>query len=403
MASKQLIGLVMLTAWASSAAGAVAASSTSLKPIDPAALQNTVDIAAKEFMIPGVLVLLRTPQGEIVVSSGTTQLAVTNPPRADTHFRIASNTKTMTAAVIMQLAQEGRLDLAQPVSQYIPGVPGGDDITIAELMKMRSGLYEYTDAPELAASLDGQPTKAWTSDELLAIAFRHTSPFPLGKNFHYCNTNYALLGLIIEKVEGKPLATVFQARLFQPLGLTDTALPASDANTLEAPYAHGYLYGGSSYALVDQPYPADLQAAARAGTLQPVDATEQNPSYASAAGGVVSTAADLATWIGALVGGEVLAADYQRQWLESPEPEHPDAPDGQKYGYGIAKISFGPNQLYFHGGEMPGYNSFIGHDPINRMTLIVWANLTVALDGRPTANAIMLRLLDEIYVEPPAK
>jgi D-alanyl-D-alanine carboxypeptidase len=87
--------------------------------------------------------------------------------------------------------------------------------------------------------------------------------------------------------------------------MKDTLLPASTSNTIPEPYSHGYLYGGSSYALLDAPYPADLQAAAKAGTFKPNDDTDQNPSYATAAGGVISTADDLATWMHALVGGKV--------------------------------------------------------------------------------------------------
>ena len=101
-----------------------------------------------------------------------------------------------------------------------------------------------------------------------------------------------------------------------------------------------------------------------------------------------------------MVRGQVLNAEIQRQWLESPSPEDPAKPDGQKYGYGISS-AIGPNKLYFHGGEMPGYNSFIGYDPVNDVTLIIWANLTISLDGRPTANAIMLKVLDQIYAASP--
>jgi D-alanyl-D-alanine carboxypeptidase len=163
------------------------------------------------------------------------------------------------------------------------------------------------------------------------------------------------------------------------------------------------LYGSSSYALTDAPYAAELQAEAKAGTLKPNDDTDQNPSYAAAAGGVISTANDLAAWIRALVGGKVLNADSQRQWLESLEPEDPSKPDGQKYGYGIVQISFGSNRLYFHGGEAPGYNSFMGYDPINDVTLIVWANLTLSVDGQLTANYIMQKVLDQIYIESPLR
>jgi CubicO group peptidase (beta-lactamase class C family) len=378
--------------------------SSALKPIDQAALQAAIDATAEELLVPGAVVILSTPQGEFTVSSGTTTLGATISPRADTHFRIASNTKTMTAAVIVQLAQEGRLDLDDPVSKYVSGVPDGGQITIADLLKMRSGLYNYTDAPEFPASLDANPTKIWTPDEVLTIAFKHPPYFPPGTAYHYSNTNYALLGLIAEEREhGKPLAKILQDRLFGPLGMNDTALPAGTSSTLPDPYSHGYIYGSSSFALVDQQYPPDIQAAARAGTLKPNDDTSQNPSYSSAAGGVISTANDLVTWMQALVGGKVLNADYRRRWLDSLQPEDPSKPHGQQYGYGITQLRFGPNAVYFHGGEMPGYNSFMGYDPANRVTLVVWTNLTVSPDGKPTANSIMLKVLDQVYVESPLR
>ena len=306
--------------------------SSALKPIDQAELQAVVDATAEELLIPGAMVILSTPQGEFTVSYGTTTLGATIPLRADTHFRIASNTKTMTAAVIVQLAQEDRLDFDDPVSKYVSDVANGDQITIADLLKMRSGLYNYTDAPEISASLDQNPAKVWTPQEVLSIAFKHPPYFPAGTAFHYDNTNYALLGLIAEEREhGKPLGRILQDRLFVPLGMNNTALPPSTSNTLPDPYSHGYMYGSSSFALIDQDYPPNIQTAARAGTLKPNDYTSQNPSYASAAGGVISTANDLITWMQALVGGKVFNADYQRQWLDSLQPEDPSKPLGQQY------------------------------------------------------------------------
>src|SRR5881394_4162909 len=185
-----LVGVALLIA------GCSRPSSSALKPIDQAALQRMVETTAKELLIPGAVVLLRTPQGEFTAASGTTQLNTKNPPRADTHFRIASNTKTMTAAVIMLLAQEGKLGFNDPVSKYVPGVPNGDKITIAQLLEMRSGLYDYTSDPIISATIDTDPTKVWTSAELLAIAFAHPPNFPPGAKFEYVNTNYALLGLV---------------------------------------------------------------------------------------------------------------------------------------------------------------------------------------------------------------
>ncbi|MFI5611568.1 serine hydrolase domain-containing protein [Amycolatopsis sp. NPDC051903] len=371
---------------------------SALKTIDPAAFQATVAAAAKELMVPGAVVLVRTPQGTYTAAVGTTQLGTSTPPAADTHFRVASNTKTMTSALIVLLAQDGKLRFTDPVSRYVPGVPNGDTITLAQLLKMRSGLYDYTEAPELAAAMDADPAKVFTPQDVLAIAFRHPPVFPPGTAYQYNNTNYALLGLVAEKVGGRPLAQQMQERLWGPFGLRQTSLPATTDTTIPAGYSHGYLYGGSEYAFVDKPYPPDLQAAARAGTLQPTDYTRQNPSYATAAGGAISTSADLATWIRALVSGKVFNADFQRQWLDSLQPEDPNAPDGQKYGYGIAYQRFAPTAaMWYHGGELPGFNSHIGYDPANDVTLTVWTNLTLSPDGRTTAVALLPTILNEIY------
>jgi D-alanyl-D-alanine carboxypeptidase len=377
-------------------------SPTALKPITQAALQTMVETTARQLLVPGAVVLLRTPQGEFTATYGTTQLGTTTPPTVDTHFRIASNTKTMTAAIVVQLAQEGKLSFDDPVSKYVPGVPNGGNITIAELLDMRSGLYNVTDAPEVAVAADRDPAKAWAPAELLAIAFARPPNFPPGTRFEYCNTNYVLLGLIIEKLDRKPLAEAMQDRLFAPLGLHQTALPPSSVYTMPAPYSHGYLYGSSSVAFAGTPpYSAALKAAARAGTLLPTDYTGLNHSFAGAAGGVVSTSNDLATWIQALVAGRVLNATYQRRWLDSLRPEDPNKPNGQRYGYGITQFFWGPNTVYFHGGETAGFNSFMGYDPKNHVTLVVWTNLTLSLDENVTANAIMLKVLELAYVVSP--
>ena len=383
---------------ATTTATSLAPKNSALKTIDPQAFQSVVEAAAKQLKVPGAMVLLRTPQGNFNAGVGTTELGVQIPPAANTHFRIASNTKTMTGALIVLLAQNGKLKLSDPVSTYIPDVPDGENITVAQLLKMRSGLYGYTADPALAAAMDANPGKAWTPQEVLAIAFRHPPQFAPDASYEYSNTNYALLGLIAEKVGGRPLAQQFADRLFGPVGLTQTSLPAADDTSMPAPYSHGYMYGGSFYALADDPYPADMQAAAQAGTLQPVDYTNQNSSYATAAGGAISTADDLAAWMKALVSGKVFNADYHQQWLTSLQPEDPAAPDGQKYGYGISYQRFGPNAaMFYHGGELPGFNSFMGYDPDNDVALVIWTNLTLSPDGRTTAQAMLPTVLDEIY------
>jgi D-alanyl-D-alanine carboxypeptidase len=371
---------------------------SALKPIDQAALQKVVEKAVKEMRVPGAIVAIRTPQGNYTVAVGTTELGKQTPPDANTHFRIASNSKTMTAALVVLLAQDGKLKFSDPVSDYVPDVPNGADITVADLLKMRSGLYNYTNAPELAAQLDADPAKPWTSQEALAIAFAHPANAAPNTEYEYNNTNYALLGMIAEKAGGRPLSEQLHDRLFGPLALQQTLLPAPYDTAIPAPYSHGYMYGGAAYAMVDDPYPADLKAAGRAGTLKPIDYTNENPSYAHAAGSAISSADNLAAWMRALVSGKVFNADYQQQWLDSLQVEDPSNPGGQKYGYGITYQRFSPTAaMYYHGGEMPGFNSFMGYDPDADVSLVIWTNLTISLDDKTTAQALLPTVLDEIY------
>ncbi|MGS0685527.1 serine hydrolase domain-containing protein [Nakamurella sp. GG22] len=392
------------TMTAAASAGSTSAapeSASGLKTIDQAALQTIVDETAQELLVPGYLVLLRTPQGEFIAVSGTTKLGENSLPTADTHFRIASITKTMTSAVILLLAQEGKLSLDDPVSKYLPEVPDGDNISIAQLLEMRSGLYSFTDAPEISTSLDNDPTRVWKPQELLDIAFAQPPNFAPGAQYEYSNTNYVLLGLIIEQVDDKPIAAAFEDRLFEPLGLNDTVFPSTESNTIPDPFSHGYLYGSSSTMMYGSPpYTPEMEAEARAGTLQPKDFTDINHSFAFAAGAVTSTAADLATWMKALAGGQVLNAEYQRLWQDSAQVIDP-ANSYNWYGYGIDQLRWGSHVLDLHGGQTPGFNSEAAYDRATDMTLVIWGNLTMALDNQFTAQVLMLKVLDQIYVQTP--
>jgi D-alanyl-D-alanine carboxypeptidase len=210
-----------------------------------------------------------------------------------------------------------------------------------------------------------------------------------------------LLGLIIEQLDGKPIAAAFKERLFDPLGLNDTVFPAAESNTIPEPYSHGYLYGSSSTMMYGSPpYTPEMEAEARAGTLQPKDFTDVNHSFSFAAGAVTSTAADLGTWMKALAGGQVLNAEYQRLWQDSAQIVNP-ANKYNWYGYGIDQIRWGSHVIDLHGGQTPGFNSEAAYDRATDMTLVIWGNLTMALNNKFTALELMLKVLDQIYVESP--
>lgn len=399
-----LLGIVCTAVPVSATTGAAWGASTGpgLERIDQSALQAVVDETARRLYVPGALVLLRTPQGEFTAAYGTARLGAQIRPRRHTYLRIASITKTMTSAVVLQLAQERKLRLRDRISKYVSGVPNGDNITLAQLLGMRSGLYDYTSAPKMTGFLDHQPTKAWTPRELLDISFAHPPNFPPGTAYEYSNTNYALLGLVVEKVDRRPLAAAMRERLFRPLGLRDTLLPPRTSNTIPEPHAHGYLYGSSSIVttgIPNPPYGPKLVAAIEAGKIQPNDYTGVNHSFATAAGGVISTADDVETWIRALVSGRVLNAEYQRIWRDSLKP----ADGGLDYGFGINRLRWAGNTFYLHGGETVGYNSEAGYDPANKLTLVLWTNLTVSPTKELTANALMLKILDLVYRQSPLR
>ena len=355
-------------------------------------LRQTFEQTAKELQVPGAVMLLRTPGGEFSASYGVAAIGSSTPVGLDDHIRIGSNTKTWTGTVILQMVQEGKIRLADPVSTYRPDVPNGANITIEQMLGMRSGLFNYSETLELNKTLDEQPLKVWKPDELLALAYAHPPYFAPGQGYRYSNTNTVLLGLIAEGVDRKPLPAIFRDRLFKPLGLTQTLLPELRSNALPTPHPRGYMYGTNVLTMDDPAIPAEMQAAARAGTLQPNDCTDSNPSWAWAAGSGISTARELAAWVEAMNGGKVLNAEMQRLRMSSPRATsgHPDSP---AYGLGIAR--FGP--LYGHTGELPGFNSFMGNDPVNRITLIVWTNLAPAANGQDPATTIARKLAGQIY------
>ncbi|HVE88783.1 MAG TPA: serine hydrolase domain-containing protein, partial [Burkholderiaceae bacterium] len=315
-----------MTTAVAAACTAVGTKPSALRPIDAAAMQGTVERLAKEMLLSGAVVILRTPTGNFTSTYGVTTYRGSVPTGVDQHVRVGSNTKTWTGTVILQLVQEGRLRLDDQVSKYRPDVPNGANITIEQLLAMRSGLFNYTTTLELNQTLDTQPAKAWTQAELLALAYKHPPVFaPPGSEFNYSNTNTVLLGLIAEQLEGgKPLAAIMRDRLFAPLGMKNTLFPDIVSSAIPAPLSRGYMYGNNVMTMGTPPaLPDTMQAAARAGTLAPLDQTSANPSWGWAAGAGISTANDLATWVEALVGGKLLNASLQARRLASAVPIDP--------------------------------------------------------------------------------
>jgi D-alanyl-D-alanine carboxypeptidase len=394
MISRTITALAAAVALA--ACGGQAAAPLPAAPAVPAygaALQSELEQLARDMLVTGAVVHVRSPElGDWTTTLGTRTFRGTDPMRVEDHVRIGSVTKTWTGTVVLQLVDEGLLRLDDPVATYRPDVPNGQNITIGQLLDMRSGLGNYTTDPELNRTMDTAPGTVFNPEELIAMGLAMPAEFPPGEGFFYSNTNTALLGRIAEELTGNLLETEIQRRILDRVGMAESSFPAASA-ALPDPHPKGYTYGTNVETTDSNVLSPEKQEAARAGTLAPLDVTDANPSWAWAAGAGISTAGDLTSYVEALVGGGLLSPATQRLRLNSIRPVDPAQPDGP--GYGLALARFGP--FYGHTGELPGFNTFAGHDPERGNTVVVWTSLAPSPDGRDPAAELARTIIGEMY------
>lgn len=317
------------------------------------AIDSALDKAFADSGAPGVAVGIWIPgEGNYVAIRGVDDVATRRPMRADDYFRIGSITKTFTVTVLLQLADEKKLGLDDPVAKYAMFVPNGANITLRMLANMTSGLFNYTedDAWVTAAFSDFQRT--WTPRELVDVGLAHPPYFAPGKGFHYSNTNTVLLGMIIEQVTKKPIAQLFGEKIIIPLRLAHTMWPTTSA--LPPPYAHG---------ITEQTL--DHKVA---------DATNRNPSWAFTAGQLVSTLGDLRVWVESYATGSLISPQRQQERLTYVTL--PPNTATRKYGLGIGN----DNGWLGHSGELPGYNTGAYYLPDKRAVVVVMVNSDIAVN-----------------------
>jgi D-alanyl-D-alanine carboxypeptidase len=369
---------------------------SSEEPAYATAVRPELDRLMRDLAVTGAVVLVRSGElGDWATTMGTRAWHGTEPVTLADHVRIGSNTKTMTATVILQLVDEGRIGLDDPVSRYRPDVPNGENITIAQLLDMSSGLANYTEDLGLNEQMDSNPGRVWNPEELLAIGLAEPPAFPPGEGFLYSNTNYVLLGVIIEQLTGVPVEQAFQDRIFDPLQLEETSFPAPADASIPQPHPRMYTFGTNVETIDSLVLPPEVQDAASAGTLEPMDVTDANPSWGWTAGAGISTAPDLADYVEDLVDGCLLSPQLQQQRIASVQPLDPDDPASPGYGLGLAR--FGP--VYGHSGELPGTNSFMGHDPVRDITVVTWASTAPAPNGEGPAVELAKAVIAELYAD----
>ncbi|WP_234426593.1 serine hydrolase domain-containing protein [Streptomyces niger] len=315
--------------------GPPAAPRHTARPTKPATAKAVRALAAGE--VPGAAALT-TRDGHAYAArfaaAGVADVRTDRPITPADHFRAGSLTKTFIATVVLQLTAEHRLSLDDTVGRLLPELtPGATDprdITVRELLDHTSGLYNYTADPELSRELHGAGFTAhrydtYTPDELLRTALGHPAENAPGDRYVYSNTNYLVLGQIIEAVTGHGYATEAEHRIITPLGLSGTSFPGTDPR-LPRPYGRGYSQVGE----------------------ERVDSTALDPSRAGAAGELVTTLGDLNRFFGALLGGRLLPP---RQLVQMRDEKDTNG----VYGLGLygTRLSCGVT-VWGHDGDING-------------------------------------------------
>lgn len=319
----------------------------------------------------GVVVEVRDKHGVRRGTSGVSELGKTRAVPVRARFRAGSITKTFVATVVLQLVDEGRLRLDDTVEKWLPGVvPGGGRITVRQLLGHTSGLFDYLHTlslPPAPEFLDNR-SRTWTANELIQRALSNPPTFePPGSAFSYSNTNYALLGEVIQEVTGRSYGQEIKRRIVRPLGLRGTTLPGT-SERIPGPHPHGYV-----------PIEND-------GQVHLVDYTTMNPSVMGAGGEMISTTRDLNRFFDALFDGRLLPARLLEE-MKTPGVE------GGRYGLGMSLMETSCGvRAYGNDGDALAYQSWSYSTADGRR------QVTVALtpDFRSDLEDVVNSYLDEI-------
>ena len=330
-------------------------------PVDEPTLQAYLDDWRTRFGLFGaVLGVARPGEAATLVASGFSDPVAGTPMDPTSPFFIASVTKGFVAAVVLQLAAEGVLDLDDQLSRWVPDWPTGDRILIRQLLNHTSGLPSLANAdvqdiwqPLILRDLE----HVWTPTEALSYIREMPLLFEPGSGYHYSNANYILAGVVVEAATGRAIADEIRTRLTEPLGLAETYLD-SGLGPLDPRAGHAFydLAGNGTY--------IDISGFPRTAVV----------TLYGAAGGMVSTPTDLLEWAGALYGSTQVLS---REWREQMTDLGP-------FGYGFATFGLCPCETNAggarvfsgrgHDGEIPGYRTFVGYWPDVNVAIVLYVN-----------------------------
>jgi D-alanyl-D-alanine carboxypeptidase len=342
------------------------------------ALQLKLDEWHKAGNFPGATLGVVLPNGEsFALAVGFSNREAKTPMKPTDRMLAGSVGKTFAAATALQLVKEGKIGLDDKIEKYLgreewfSRLPNAKDITVRQLMNHSSGLVRYEFKEQFTKDLTASPEKAWKPAELVAYLLDERPPFEAGKGWDYSDTNYIVLGMIIEKVTGRKFYDEANRRLLRPLKLTDT-IP-QDGPRLKG-VVQGYAgpnnpFGGTDAMIVDGKFVI-------------------NPQFEWTGGGYASTAHDLARWAGMIYEGKAFSPDLLPQVLDGVSA--PMLGRETTYGLGviIRKTTLGTS--YGHSGFFPGYMTDMMYFPEHKVALAVQVNTSVGRSlGKPLSRVLV--------------
>lgn len=344
-ASRRKLGAVVLAAALAAGLSSGTASATTGGRED---LQQAME-AVTDAGLAGVQLRLHDDEGDFNSSAGVRELSGGKVP-TNGRFRAGSITKTFVSTVVLQLVNERKVRLDDPIDNYLPEYDIDPRITVRMLLSHTSGLFNYTGEVnpdgtfEPGIALQGQEFvdarfHRYTPDDLIAVSQSKPARFAPGTNFSYSNTNYILIGQMVERVTGTPYEVQVHKRILGPLGLRETVLPG-ERTGIPGPHAHGYF------------------AYRHEGQFRVVDITRLSPTWAWAAGEIISTTGDLDKFISALLKGRLLPTRLLTE-MTTPSPF-------AGYGLGLELLDVGPEcggLFYGHTGGIAGYQTYMFSTP----------------------------------------
>jgi D-alanyl-D-alanine carboxypeptidase len=305
---------------------------------------------------PGAIAIVQRGRHREVHTFGVGNIETGRPMRPDDHMRIASAAKAFSGGVALSLVSKGELSLEDTIGERLPELPDAwSEVTLRQLLNHTSGIPDFSQNPDFKEAALASLKKAPPPEELLTYVYGEDLLFEPGSEYHYSNSDNVAVALMVESATGKSYERQLKEQVYGPLGLEETSLPRGVK--LERPYIHGYDNDPK-----DQP-PEDYSKLVAAG-------------WAWASGGIVSTPADLNTFIRGYVGGDLFdrrVQAQQRRVFEGGSSE-PPGPGYNSAGLAVFRYETKCGTVWGHTGNTPGYTQFMAASPNGRRSVVVSIN-----------------------------